>query len=284
MNRVSDYVYRRDMAGRMPSFGIPLTIQLAAHLEGHNLRPMAEPILETLRQGADMSAHLSPMSRVKDAFRKATRSGDWSRYVNLMDLLRNKWGIFHFHADSDRILVFSYICLLTRRAFIIDIRAHDNNWKVEKRLVEIVVENWPHSGIVREIGEGRAPLTEAELFTVRKRGINMAVGVNGKSYLPASHGLMMDGSGYDSFTAITPIVYTAKKIDPTTAEEGTVKSPHIMMFGVDPDDPRPSWLLGAEQAGRLIAQRRRDRTRYLAELGLGVVADAVRTTLMRGRR
>jgi hypothetical protein len=283
MSGLTDYVYRRDMAGRVPAFGIPLALCIASHLEGHSMLSLAEPVLASLQEGDDMSLHVSPMARAKEAFKKATRNGDWSRYARLMDLILNKWGIFHFHADSDRILVFSYICLITRTAFVIDICHHDKNWKIEQRLVEIIVKNWPSKGIVREVGEGRAPLSEIELFEARKRGINMAVGVGGKSYLPASRGLMMDGSGYDSLTGILPVVYMAKRVDPAAPANEVVKSPHFMMVGVDPDDPRPPWVIAAEQAGRMAAQRQRDRARYMAEAGIGVVADAVRATLKGGK-
>jgi len=283
MNTLADHIYRRDMAGRVPGYGIPLTLCIASHLEGQSMLPLAEPVFATLRDGGDVSLHVSPMAQAKDVFKKATRNGDWSRYARLMDLLLNKWGIFHFHANSNRMLVFSYICLMRRVAFIIDIRQHDKNWKIEQRLIEIIVKNWPTAGIVREIGEGRAPLSETELLDARKRGINMAVGVGGKSYLPASRGLMMDGSAYDSLTGISPVVFVAKRVVPALPVDEATRSPHIMMVGVDPDDPRPPWEIAAEQGGRMAAQRRRDRARYMAEAGIGVVADAVRATL-KGQR
>ena len=226
-----------------------------------------------------MSAHVSPMAQAKDAFRKANKNGDWSRYARLMDLLLNKWGIFHFHADSDRVLVFAYICQRTKSAYIIDLRRHDKDWKAEQHLVGIVVANWPDKEIVREIGEGHSPLTEAELLEARKAGINMAVGVAGKSYLPASRGLMMDGSGYDTLTGISPVVFLAKSTNSDRSADEKAKSPHFMMFGTDPDDPRPSWVIVAEQAAMMAKQRHRDSARYLAEAGHGIVADAVCTTL-----
>jgi hypothetical protein len=283
MSGLTDYVYRRDMAGRIPSSGMRLALRIASHLEGHSMLSLAEPVLASLQEGGDMSVHVSPMARAKDAFKKATRNGDWSRYARLMDLVLNKWGIFHFHADSDSILVFSYICLITRTAFVIDICHHDKNWKIEQRLIDIIVRNWPNDAIVREVGEGRAPLSEAELLEARKLGINMAVGVGGKSYLPASRGLMMDGGGYDSLTGILPVVYMAKRVDPAAPANEVVKSPHFMMVGVDPDDPRPPWVIAAEQAGRIAAQRQRDRDRYMAEAGIKVVVDAVRATLKSGK-
>jgi hypothetical protein len=83
---------------------------------------------------------------------------------------------------------------------------------------------------------------------------------------------MMDGSGYDSLTGISPLVYMAKRVDPAAPMDEAVRSPHVMMVGVDPDDPRPPWEIAAEQAGRMAVQRRQDRARYMAQAGHGFVA------------
>ena len=80
---------------------------------------------------------------------------------------------------------------------------------------------------------------------------------------------MLDGSGYDALTGISPVVVmVAKRIDPTALREETVRSPHFMMFGVEPDDPRPSWLFSAEQTTQMALRRRQEMARILAESSL----------------
>lgn len=260
MGTLSDYVYHRDFVGRIPFAIGPLTVRLAAHLEQDPLLVHAEPILSVLSKGQDFSSHVSPMKAVRAAFKKATRNGDWSRYSRMMDLLLNKWGVFHFHADNSRKLVFVYLCARSSTAYLVDIRGHDGNWKLERHLISIIAENWPDAGILREVARGSSCLTEADLLEARRRGLNMPIEVHGRFYLPSSRGLMMDGSGYDSHTGIVPVVVTAKRFDPTSTDEEAVKSPQVMMVGVDPDDPRPPWIVGAAEAGALAAQRREATT------------------------
>jgi hypothetical protein len=90
-----DHAYRRDFVGRIPFAIGPLAARLAAHLEGHPTLAHAEPVLAAIREGRDLAVHISPMKAVRSAFKKATSNGDWSRYAKMMDLLLNKWGIFH---------------------------------------------------------------------------------------------------------------------------------------------------------------------------------------------
>ena len=76
MSGLTDYAYRRDMAGRVPSFGIPLALCIASHREGHSMLSFARPVLASLQEGGDTSLHVSPMARTKEAFKSATRNGE----------------------------------------------------------------------------------------------------------------------------------------------------------------------------------------------------------------
>lgn len=279
----SDYAYRRDFVGRIPFAIGPLEVRLAAHLEGHPLLTHTEPVLSAFREGRDLAAHVSPMKAVRSAFKKATRNGDWSRYAKMMDLVLNKWGIFHFHVDSSRMLVFAYLCARASTAYVIDIRGHDGNWKVERHLVGIVAENWPGAGIISEIGSGSSKLTEADLLAARTQRVNLSVEVSGRFYLPASRGLMMDGTGYDSMTGIVPLVVTAKRFDPNSVGDETVTSPHLMMVGVDPGDPRPPYEVAAAHLGTLATQRREAMARATIRDREAILLHAART-LQSGHR
>lgn len=138
MVTLSDHVFHGDFTDRIP-FAIGSSIvRLAAHLEGLPLIIPAEPVIAALKQGDDLSPQISTMKPVRTAFKKATQNGDWSKYAKMMDRLANQWGIFHCHADNHRMLVFVYLCARTNTAYVIDIRGHDKNWKVERELIGIV--------------------------------------------------------------------------------------------------------------------------------------------------
>jgi hypothetical protein len=265
------------MLRRIPWLPGPIRVHLAAGLDVHPDFSKAEDILTSLREGGDMSHCVSPMRAAKKAFQEATGSGDWSRYQRMMDLLLNKWGIYHFHTDGSRLLVFVYIA--NSEAFVLDILPHDKNWKIERRLVEIVVRNWSNQDIVVAVGTGNSLLSEEVLLTERKRGTNMRVEVDGTFYMPRSYGLMMDGSGYDALTGIHPVAVMAKRLGEDEPGEPAVRNPHMMMVGIDPDDPHPPWAIAAEHAAMMAAHRRRITARRMAENGVGPVADAVRRVL-----
>jgi hypothetical protein len=103
-------------------------------------------------------------------------------------------------------LVFVYLCARTSTAYVIDIRGHDRNWRVERHLIGIVADNWPDVGIISEVGRGSSKLSEADLLAARREGLNMSVEVSGRFYLPSTRGLMTDGTGYDSMTGMIPLV------------------------------------------------------------------------------
>jgi hypothetical protein len=253
---LADYVYHRDFVGRIPSLIGPMQLCLADHLPAHPFLSQAEPIFEALREGQDLSPHVSPMKAAKTAFKKATRNGDWSKYIKMMDFLLNKWGVWHFHINASRRLVFVYICNHSRKAYVIDIRDHDRNWKIERHLIGILATNWPDSRALRKVGSGLSSLTEEDLHEAQKRGLNIPIEVSGEFYLPNFRGLMTDGSRYDGLSGIHPIAVTAKKFDQNTPNSKSIANPQIMMIGIDPAEMRPPWEVASAEMGALAAQRR----------------------------
>jgi hypothetical protein len=255
---MSDYVYQRDFAGRIPSLIGPMQLCLADHLAPHPFLSQAEPVFEALRKGKDLSLHVSPMKAAKAAFKKATRNGDWSRYIKMMDFLLNKWGIFHFHINASRTLVFVFICNHSGKAYVIDIRDYDKNWKIEQPLVGILATNWPNSRALRKVGNGLSSLAEEDLHEAQKRGLNMPIEVSGEFYLPNFRGLMTDGSRYDGLSGIHPIVVTAKKFDSNEPNSKSIANPQIMMIGIDPAEMGTPWEVAAAEMGALAARRREE--------------------------
>ena len=253
MQMRDDLIYGRDFARRHPTLNRPMSVQIAKHLIDDPRLSTVIPILTALHNGTDLAPHLSPMKAAKKAFRRATAGGTWSAYVRLIDLVLNKWGIHHFHAAGGSLLVFSHLDHDSAIARIIDLVPHNGDWMLERRLVGIVVDNWPGAGIVEAVGEGRSGLTEADLLETRKGGVNAPVEVAGNFYMPSSRALMTDGSGYD-FSDNMPIVCTGKRIKPSESEPIN-GHPQMLMIGVDPEDPTPPWEAAAAEMGRLLAKR-----------------------------
>lgn len=261
MRKRTDLIYERDFARRHPILNGPMSVQIAKHLIDDPRLNSVIPILAALQNGTDLAPHLSPMKAAKRAFRRATAGGTWLAYVRLIDLVLNKWGIHHFHAAGGGLLVFSHLDHDSAVARIIDLIPHDGDWMLERRLVGIVVDNWPEAGIVEAIGEGRSGLTEADLLETRKRGVNAPVEVGGTFYIPLSRALMTDGSGYD-FSDNMPIICTGKRIKPSESEP-TSGHPQVLMVGVDPGDPTPPWEAAAAEMGRLLAKQHAARQRLI---------------------
>ena len=171
-----------------------------------------------------------------------------------MDFVLNKWGFFHFHCKQRGLLVFVFFREASDDAYVLDLVPHNGNWSIERHLVEVVVRNWPDAGIVRQCGQGKSNLSEDELRLARVQGLNLPVEVSGVFYLPANGGLMSDGSGFVNLGDLKPIVVTGRRYSNTDA---LLRDPRFMNVGLDPDDPRPPWVVAAAEAGALAAARRR---------------------------
>jgi hypothetical protein len=242
-----------------------MRVRIAKHLINDSRLKTVMPILAALHNGAALDPYLSPMKAAKKAFRRAVGRGTWSDYRRLMDLVLNKWGIHHFHAANGSLLMFCYLDYNLEIAYIIDLIPHDGEWKLEKRLIGIVVENWSEEGIVEAIRDRRQPgLSEADLLEARKRGLNAPVEVEGAFYMPSSRALMTDGSGYDfsNNMAVVPIVCVGKRIS-LSDRDPSPGHPQILMVGVDPGDPTPPWLAAAAEMARLAAKRDAARRRLI---------------------
>ena len=255
----------------------PMSVQLAKHLINEPRLNTVIPILASLNKGTDLTPHLSPMKGARAAFRRARAGGTWSAYIRLVDLVLNKWGIHHFHAAGSGLLIFSHLDHASAVARIIDFMPHDGDWKLERRLIAIVVDNWPEAGIVEAVRGGQSRLTEANLLENRKRGVNVPVEVSGTYYMPSSRALMMDGSGYD-FSDDMPIVCMGKRIKPNE-NEPTSGNSQMLMVGVDPGDPRSPWEAATAEMGRLSAKRHAARQRVVNKLRDALIEDCVRNVV-----
>ena len=265
-------VYIRDIFLRTPRIHGYYSVFFAKHLEGTHFLEIAKPLVNSIRIGADLTSYVSPMAAAKRAFKKGVKKGEWNSYKNMMDLIRNKWNIYHIHLENSKIIAFIYFCQISRSAYIIDIINHGRDWGVERRLVEIVVENWLEDSIVRSVGYGKSNLTEEDLLKIRKQGVNMPIEVGGRFYLPSSGALMMDGSSYDG---CVPLVHVAKRVRVDSIESDKIDSSRIIMTGVDPNDPLSPWTVAAEEAATSAMRRR--RAMLEGELRL-IVKNTIKTT------
>ncbi len=174
----------------------------------------------------------------------------------MMDHLLNKWGFRHFHCGGGSVLAFVHLHEGTGVARVLDLLPHDGDWYIEKRLVGIAVRNWPDADIALGFGTGPSSMTEADLFAARRQGLNMTVNIAGTYYLPAQGGLMSDGSAYGGLL-LAPFYISGQRYVPGKRTERWLDSPHSLVLGLDPEDPRTTWEMAAAQAGMLMARRRR---------------------------
>lgn len=249
---ISQYDFQR----RASTPGRCWSVLLAEHVEKQPSVALVDRFLADMRAGRPLDSHLSPMKVQRAAFKRAHKKQDWAIYRKFMDHLLNKWGFRHFHCDGGAMLVFVHFCERTGIARVIDLVPHDGNWRIEKRLVEIVVRNWPNAGIAAEFGRGGSRLTEEDLLLARKQGLNMTVNVDGAYYLPAQRALMSDGTSYE-LGLLAPIMIFGRRFDPMQPTNTWIQSPTSLVLGVDPDDPRSPTLIAAGQAGLLAASGRR---------------------------
>ena len=98
-------------------------------------------------------------------------------------------------------------------------------------------------------------MTEADLFAARRQGLNMTVNVDGTYYLPAAGALMSDGSAYGG-RILAPCFLSGQRYEPGKEAAAWLDSPHFLVVGLDPEDPRPHWELAAAQMGMLASGTR----------------------------
>lgn len=279
MATLADYVYRRDFAKRTPMLSGPMTVLVASHLGHQDGFSVAAPLLHALRIGGDLTPHISPMKEAKRQFKKAAQGGDWSRYMAKVDQILNKWGIYHFHLNGGAHLLFVHLCQLTATARVLELASHSAGFAIERRLVQVVVENWPDAGLVRIAGQGSSEMSEDDLLNARKQGVNMPVEVSGTFYLPADRALMSDGSGYELLNGPTPIFVVGERFG-AKRPAGRVRHPQMYVAGVEPGDPRSPQMIAAAEMGR-IAVRRRELLKPQRD---AFVSACVQRALQSGRR
>jgi hypothetical protein len=124
------------------------------------------------------------------------------------DSLLDSWGIYHFHlgtsvtdsghAERTRSLLFARVT--NSHFYMLDIFDH-NSWH-EKRLIEIIHDNWRESIDVYRLPKGYKTTwvasTESEIKSLRKSNINTVLQVcDGTLYMPLGGGQALNGFGVD---------------------------------------------------------------------------------------
>jgi hypothetical protein len=175
-------------ARRRYSEGLAATLRELAF--GHELRPrMSTAVL-----------HASDIEVPAAVTRRPRRRKD-------RDLLLAEWGIHHLHLSvargrhpdfvrrTDHVL---FVAFRRNDAYLLDLRRHEangDNWAA-KDLLEIAVRNWADGGILDHVEsaiglEGDEP-TDEQRRTLREAGVNLAVEIDGRVYLPP--GQTLDGA------------------------------------------------------------------------------------------
>jgi len=127
------------------------------------------------------------------------------------DDLLNDWHIHHLHLStevdpvnprfmkrSDQLL---FVCFKSPNAYLIDTATHRNPGWGRKRLLEIMVDNWPD--VMRPLQSGwtiSPDLSDGEVELLRKRGYMCGVNIRGKGYVLPGFGYTSSG---DNMVAIS---------------------------------------------------------------------------------
>jgi hypothetical protein len=147
-----------------------------------------------LRVGGDINSHLS--ERIRDGYERPQPKKGLAHRRDL-DMLLNDWGLHHLHlstlmapngfrARTRPLLVAAF---RPDHAYFVDIIVH-GEWASD-HLIKVMVEEWPNAGLAHPMN-GVLPdtITAAQRKTLRNKGMNCAVNVNGVAY--------MAGTGFSS--------------------------------------------------------------------------------------
>lgn len=120
------------------------------------------------------------------------------------DDLFNDWHIHHLHLSTEtdprdhrfmkRSDYLLFACFKSPNAYLIDTTTHRSPGWGRKRLLEIMVDNWPE--VMRPLQSGwliSPDLTDDEVEVVRKKGYMCGVNIRGKGYILPGHGYMTSG-------------------------------------------------------------------------------------------
>lgn len=157
---------------------------LFAHV---HVGPGLEHLVQHIQAGDDLSPHLS-----KAALRYGYQQG--SRRQDL-DLMLNDWRVHHLHLGvqvepagyyaqrTDELL---FVHFKDDAAFLIDVGTHQD-WAA-RRLLEVIVGNWPDAAIVMPLQEGIRLVhepTEDEYLRLRRSGVTVTgLTIDGRVWCP----------------------------------------------------------------------------------------------------
>ena len=160
-----------------PHFASPHVGDGVAHVAAH------------IEAGDDLSPHLS-----KAALQYGYQGGAVRRRQDL-DLMINDWRIHHLHlgigldaggyfaARTDELL---FAHFRHNDAFLIDVGTH-GDWAA-RRLLEVVVHNWPDVGLVQPMAEGLSLVhepTDEEYLRLRRAGVAVVgLTIDGRVWSP----------------------------------------------------------------------------------------------------
>jgi len=159
-----------------------------------------DAIIRKLKEGADISAHLSKGILSGYAPTKTNTKNLHNRKD--LDLLLNDWGIHHLHLSNviepNRFVtrgdLLLFVIFSHARAYMLDIAPH-GCW-TEQRLVEVAVNNWPEDELFVDL-KGIMPepaISAKDRTNFRRVGVATSVNVNGKAYMSRTGGLTLAGT------------------------------------------------------------------------------------------
>lgn len=163
-------------------------------------RPAVEHIIDALKTGGDLTAHLS--TRIKSGFGTSGPT-DFGRRSDL-DLLLNDWNVHHLHLSTtkrpdgfvERTGPLLFAIIGAKQAFVIDIAPDHNSWTWE-HVAHVMIDNWPNANFVHHLSTVVwAPYVSEEERKVRRdAGIHTGfIERKGKYYMVGMSGLTSAGT------------------------------------------------------------------------------------------
>jgi hypothetical protein len=183
---------------------VHISAEFAASPEMTRHNAELNAIVAKIKSGSQLRPHLS--KRVRVAHDPATKPGDPLQLRRDRDLLIADWGIHHLHISLEEEANGSgfvkrggpllFAIFRPEDAYLIGVFSH-GDWAL-KEVLEIVVRNWPNSGLVLDSKTGLVlthEYTDDERLELRNCGIaTPSIMVDGKMWSSTALGQTLDGS------------------------------------------------------------------------------------------
>jgi hypothetical protein len=162
-------------------------------------RPAIDHIVDALKTGGDLTAHLS--TRIESGF-GVSGPTDFGHRTDL-DLLLNDWSVHHLHLSTvkrpdgfvERTGPLLFAIVGSKQAFLIDILDH-RSWTHE-RIAHVMIDNWPNANFVHHV----ASIVSVHVASDAERKIRRDAGIHtgfierkGKYYMVGMGGLSSAGT------------------------------------------------------------------------------------------